>query len=158
MEMLSYRAGCLLTEVMWSHYGLQLEKNMSSKMVFSCEHMAKALAQTARICLYCKWRILKESLAIWATSVLMKLFMHFRDYVCDICVNGRLRRVSRIWMQGCADDGSFKAQFCSCQLPSAAWREIYSQAINFTCVPINITCLAIKSENVVHPDIIGKEK
>lgn len=111
MEMLSYRAGCLLTEVMWSHYGLQLEKNMSSKIVFSCEHMAKALTQTARICLYCKWRILKENLAIWATSVLMKLFTHFRDYVCDICANGRLRRVSRIWMQGCADDGSFKPQF-----------------------------------------------
>lgn len=111
MEMLSYRAGCLPIEVMWSHYGFQLEKNMSSKMVFSCEHMAKALTQTARICLYCKWRILKENLAIWATSVLMKLFIHFRDCVCDFCINGRLRKVSRIWMQGCADDGSFKAQF-----------------------------------------------
>lgn len=135
---------------MWNHYGFQLEKNMSSKMVFSCEHMAKARTQTACICLYCKWRILKENLAIWTTSVLMKL----------LCISGTVFVISVLMREKCPEsecrdvhmkdllkpNSTPPSACCSCQLWSAARTEIYSQPINFTCAPINITWLAIISE------------
>jgi len=119
MEMLSWAAGCLLTVLMWSHYGFQLEENMSSKMAFSCEHMAKALTQTACICLDCKWRILKENLAIWTTSVLMEL----------LCISGTVFVIS-VLMSGwekCPEsecEGSPKAQIHNRLLKAAVAKRV----------------------------------